>query len=336
MPLIDEDTKVRIIADSNNNYSIRQTAARNNVNKSTVYKIIKKWREHHRISRIAGSGRRRISTAEQDQHFINLVRENPFSSAVDVANISNFPGSVFTARRRIRETNLRCHKPVKIFSLTATHKENRVGYALQHLAHNMDFWETVIFSDEKLFQSKKNGPIHVYRPRGQRFDENFIDHLNPQNFRVNFWGWISIHGTGILWEIEGNLNSNSYINILNDVFLPSADTIFPNRNFVFQQDNCPIHTANTVKTWFRQNNFNVLDFPSRSPDLNIIENVWGLMANRMKLLNQRPQNRNELIDFVQAAWESVNENNNYFFNLYNSIPNRLEQVINRNGSMTRY
>ncbi|RZC36286.1 hypothetical protein BDFB_015141 [Asbolus verrucosus] len=55
------------------------------------------------------------------------------------------------------------------------------------------------------------------------------------------------------------------------------------------------------------------------------------MTKRMKRLNKRPHNRAELIEFVQTAWESVNED--YLFNLCSSIPNRLREVLDKNDSL---
>jgi hypothetical protein len=43
--------------------------------------------------------------------------------------------------------------------------------------------------------------------------------------------------------------------------LPSVTQLYAHRHqFIFQQDNCPIHTARAVKDWFSENNINVLDW----------------------------------------------------------------------------
>ena len=77
-------------------------------------------------------------------------------------------------------------------------------------------------------------------------------------------------------KIEGRFTADQYIEILEEVMLPSVRQYalpYPER-IIFMQDNCPIHKARVVNRWFQeQRDIELLDWPSRSCDLNPIENV---------------------------------------------------------------
>jgi hypothetical protein len=99
---------------------------------------------------------------------------------------TDFPTSVVTARRRIAELELRNRIAANKIFLTEENKRNRIAFAREHIRRPENFWDNVIFSDEKTFQSWNNGKVRVYGPPRMGYDPQFTRKIqNSGRFSVN-------------------------------------------------------------------------------------------------------------------------------------------------------
>ncbi len=145
------------------------------------------------------------------------------------------------------------------------------------------------------------------------------------------WGAMSSAGVGLLCFLKTNITAPVYQEILEHFILPSADQLFKNAEFIFQQYLAPAHTAKSTKSWLNDNGVGVLDWPANSLDLNI-ENLWSIVKTKMR--NKRPKNADELKATVKETWASIPPQQCH--KLITSIPRRIEAVIKAKGAPTKY
>ena len=137
---------------------------------------------------------------------------------------------------------------------------------------------------------------------------------------------MAANGTGSLAFIDdvtadksSRMNSEVFRAILSAHIQPNASELI-GRRFTVQMDNDPKHTVKATKEFFKAKKWNVMQWPSQSPDLNPIS-----AKLKKKLKGKCPKNKQELKTVAVEAWQSITRDETQ--RLVMSMRSRLQAVI---------
>ena len=221
--------------------------------------------------------------------------------------------------------------------LTRSHMRRSLDFAKKYKHWTEKSWEQVLWTDEaSLSIFGKCGKTYVRRLQGEEFNAECLKPtVKHEGGKIQVWGCFTANGVGHIHHIKGIMDQKMYKQILIHHMRPSMIKLGGKDKIVFQQDNDPKHTANSVKQYIANAGYLVLEnWPAQSPDINPIENLWQELKTRLFHPQPHSCNKDELFEFLKREWEALPEI--FLKNLVHSMPRRINAVIKAKGGHTKY
>lgn len=149
------------------------------------------------------------------------------------------------------------------------------------------------------------------------------------DIKLSCWGAISRRGSTSLHIFKGNLNGPLYETILQE-HTQEMQELYPS-GFWFQHDNLPVHQC--VEDWMADNGLERVSFPSYSPDLTPIENLWATLKHSVRC--DAPLSEGDLRQSLTRNWKILTSKKNlkpYF----DSLSHRYQECIDEDGERLPY
>ena len=347
---LNQQEKIRALALRDGGTPIKKICDEFGVSRTSIqrlFRLSKAMKEEHpkqfrkdlAPKRKEGSGGRVKFTLAVLKKMQKVIRMYPFYSARQIKRSSPLFADVSLSRIRhhlCKTLLLPARRPAKKPLLTEAMKLKRLNFARKHLNWSQEKWGTVMYSDESSFQTIRCvGPRSVRRPMASATASSSLSRLsNIPSTMV--WGCFSAKGRGGLFFVpqKETMNSVQYIACIKDHLFPF---MVRHRCKFFLQDGARPHVSKATMAVINQKKeelgFEVIDWPGNSPDLNPIENCWNWMKDKLQPLN---------VTSIQQLWEEIKRlwctgtPTKYLKKLSDSMPRRLQMVVDSNGEMTKY
>lgn len=129
--------------------------------------------------------------------------------------------------------------------------------------------------------------------------------------------------------VEATMNSAKYKEMLDKSLRP-----FFRRGWTFMHDGAMIHQSRETKEWLKSNKIPALEWPANSPDLNPIENLWGMLTRAVFANGRQFKTKEELKTEIFKQWALIKPKE--LMKLVKSMTDRIVEVIAKHGGNTRY
>lgn len=339
MKPISLDVKNRIKKYLEDGISNRKTAEKCRVSCFTVNKVAKQL---YPAGRPIKYGQPNKLTDRDKEFCVRQMTLGGKENAVEVQKALkddlNISVCANTVRKALNEKGLVPFVKPKKPHLSPKNIKSRLAWAKEHAHWTMDDWRRVIWSDEsKIDRFGSDGKIYGWKRASEQLQTKHVKQtVKHGGGNLKIWSCITFEGVGLIVHIEQNLTKEIYKFILEEDLKDSMEWYqLDPMEVIFQHDNDPKHTAKLVTKWLGKQNFGVLDWPSQSPDLNPIENMWSLLKKRLySEYNHPPKGMVEHWERVWSTWYKISKEECQ--KVISTMPKRCMDVIKAKGLWINY
>jgi transposase len=309
--------------------------------RKTVRRICKRVKESGSFKDKSRSGRPSKLSERDCRLIVGVLRKSPKKTAESVRKQVLVSHNIKVCRKTIAKVlkesgyvaRVKREKP----TLTTSQKKARFNWAKCHATWTIDEWRSVIWSDETAFMLVNDkGREYCWTKGGETLSDSEV--IGSKKFgggKVMIWGCITYEGMGFSCKIDDILDAELYSQIMREELNQTIRYyhLDPSK-IIFQQDNDPKHTSKLAKDTLRELEFEVMEWPAQSPDLNPIENIWNHLKTTLR-------NNTRLFATKEELWEAIqhemkNENKELCRKFISSMPQRVQALIRAKGGYIKF
>lgn len=191
------------------------------------------------------------------------------------------------------------------------------------------------FSDESTFEILADKSTFVRRRPGEKYHPSCIVERVKHPVKIMVWSVISSKGVGRLQIVQGTMKQDQYKDIKKKRLLPQLGEWSPDsEDFLFMHDSAPCHKARSVTSFLAEKNIRLLPWPGNSPDMNPIENLWEI--TKREISKEMVTTKTRLIEKLIEVWHHNTRIKEVAKTCIESMPRRIQAVIDAKGSVTKY
>ena len=330
-------TKELIITRSESVQNKAELSRMLNSPRTTITSVLSKCRRTGTVETLTRSGRKRSFTNRDRNVLKRLVKSNRRLTLQDItAKLNECKTNIFsqkTVQRVFYSEGYKRRLAKKKMVVREANRKNRVKWCKERRGRTVDnHWKKVIFSDESQIVLGTNNRVYICRKDDEKYNPHLSCSRSERKISLMIWGVYD--GVGTLTAVDGNINSAKYIDILDRNLWPVVVWYFEGKEHLFMDDNAAVHRAHTVENYKHQNEVTSMEWPAQSPDLNTIENIWVYMKKELQKSAVDITTKNDFLREIQSVWRNIELD--YIRNLYQSISDRLNNVIEMKGHLTKY
>ena len=289
----------------------------------SVHRLINKIKQTGTTERKAGSGRLRTATTEENkQHVAEMIAsqeecpgthksQRQIASQLNVSrrSVQRMTKSIgFKAFKRIRvsrrDTNVRAKRKTRCRNLYDRYSNEDV--------------KKIVFTDEKDFTleiARNRQNDRVYGARKKELPANRLYHESCRfTKKVMVSSGVSWNGKTDIYFMDTKntkVNSECYMKLLDEGLLPDCRRMYPNEDYVFQQDGATSHTSRATQSYLVGSTPSFIkkdEWPPQSPDCNPMDySVWASLSEKVYSGRKTVFKEEELKDTIRQKWSEISQ-----------------------------